>query len=89
MSFLLPLGYESRYLTRMTNDILAQALLWDILSSLPHDWKLIRTTKISPVLLAYLSSRYITLKIMLSMVPDLLNQDMCTCCGIHVSFGKK
>ncbi|KAG9314407.1 hypothetical protein JVU11DRAFT_5204 [Chiua virens] len=36
------------------------ALTWDILSSLPDDWIIIRTTKFSAVICAYFSSSYIT-----------------------------
>ncbi|KAF8445991.1 hypothetical protein L210DRAFT_3628621 [Boletus edulis BED1] len=41
------------------------ALLWDILSSLPGDWTIIRTTTPSPVLLAYFSSRTCALAVVL------------------------
>jgi len=41
------------------------ALLWDMLSSLPNDWTLIRTTKPYPVLFAYFSSRACALAVVL------------------------
>lgn len=55
--FLVTFGVECMYLPEMMADLLLQALLWDILSSLPNDWKLIRTDKFTPVLFAYFLSR--------------------------------
>ncbi|KIJ68387.1 hypothetical protein HYDPIDRAFT_24674 [Hydnomerulius pinastri MD-312] len=44
------------------------ALLWDILSSIPEDWRLIRTSKPAPVLFAYLSARACALAVVLLAV---------------------
>ncbi|KAG6381217.1 hypothetical protein JVT61DRAFT_5620 [Boletus reticuloceps] len=44
------------------------ALLWDILSSLPEDWTIIRTTTPSPVLFAYFASRTCALAVVFMSV---------------------
>ena len=55
--FLVTFGVNSPCLVGMVTDWLLQALLWDIISSLPDDWILIWTMKPSPALFAYFSSR--------------------------------
>ncbi|KAN0100668.1 hypothetical protein V8E55_000652 [Tylopilus felleus] len=68
LNYLQP-GIATQY--EVTRDIFLAtlgALLWDILSSLPDDWKLIRTTKPSTVLFAYFASRTCALAVVLISV---------------------
>ncbi|KAF9229919.1 hypothetical protein BU15DRAFT_69640, partial [Melanogaster broomeanus] len=44
------------------------ALIWDILSSLPEDWRIARTSKPTPVLFAYFSARILALVVVVLSV---------------------
>ncbi|KAG8219854.1 hypothetical protein J3R82DRAFT_832 [Butyriboletus roseoflavus] len=57
LNYLLPTVASEYEITRNVFLVTFGALLWDILSSLPNDWKLIQTTKPSLVLFAYFASR--------------------------------
>jgi hypothetical protein len=56
------------------------ALLWDMLSSLNEDWQLIRTSKPSPVLFAYFSTRLCAL--VTALLSVLVKTGPITNCGV-------
>ncbi|KAF9241315.1 hypothetical protein BU15DRAFT_73441 [Melanogaster broomeanus] len=56
------------------------ALIWDILSSLPVDWRFVRTSKPTPVLFAYFSTRICALVVVLLSVLE--KTGPVTNCGI-------
>ncbi|KAF9233841.1 hypothetical protein BU15DRAFT_79699 [Melanogaster broomeanus] len=58
------------------------ALTWDILSSLPEDWKITRTSRPTPVLFAYFSARICTLVVVLLSVLE--RTGPITQCGVLV-----
>ncbi|KAF9241319.1 hypothetical protein BU15DRAFT_73445 [Melanogaster broomeanus] len=56
------------------------ALLWDVLSSLPEDWRLIRTSKPTPVLFAYFSARICA--VVVALLSVLVKTGPITHCGV-------
>ncbi|KAF9231813.1 hypothetical protein BU15DRAFT_81964 [Melanogaster broomeanus] len=56
------------------------ALIWDILSSLPEDWRIARTSKPTPVLFAYFSARILALVVVVLSV--LAKTGPITNCGV-------
>ncbi|KAF9241317.1 hypothetical protein BU15DRAFT_60944 [Melanogaster broomeanus] len=56
------------------------ALLWDVLSSLPEDWQLIRTSKPTPVLFAYFSARICAL--VMALLSVFVKTGPVTNCGV-------
>ncbi|KAF9230826.1 hypothetical protein BU15DRAFT_68863 [Melanogaster broomeanus] len=58
------------------------ALIWDIYSSLPEDWRIVRTSKPTPVLFAYFSVRICALVVVLLVVLE--KTGPVTQCGVLV-----
>jgi len=77
----LPPGAADKYeVSRNVYLAILGALLWDMLSSLPEDWRLIQTSKPLPVLFAYFSARICAL--VAALLSVLVKTGPITNCGV-------
>ncbi|KAF9241318.1 hypothetical protein BU15DRAFT_73444 [Melanogaster broomeanus] len=82
LNYLQPVDANAYEVARNVYLVTLGALLWDILSSLPEDWQLIRTSKPTPVLFAYFSARICALVVALLSV--FVKTGPVTNCGVIV-----
>ncbi|KAF9233842.1 hypothetical protein BU15DRAFT_79700 [Melanogaster broomeanus] len=68
LNYLQPTIASEYEVTRNVNLATLGALIWDILSTLPEDWRIARTSKPTPVLFAYFPARISALVVVLLSV---------------------